>query len=65
MRSTIADASLVVSTDGIAGPYITVTTDQLKPVVQAIQAQGIALEVDDDAVMLDGKTCAVRDQSGT
>jgi hypothetical protein len=55
MRSSIADAPLVVSTDGMAGPYITVTTDQLKPVVQALQAQGIALAVDDDAVMLDGK----------
>jgi hypothetical protein len=55
MRSSIADAPLVVSTDGTAGPYITVMTDQLKPVVQALQAQGIALEVDDNAVMLDGK----------
>jgi hypothetical protein len=55
MRSSIADAPLVVSTDGMDGPYITVTTDQLKPVVQALQAQGIALAVDDDAVMLDGK----------
>jgi hypothetical protein len=55
MRSSLADAPLVVSTDGTAGPYITVTTDQLKPVVQALQAQGIAVEVDDDAVMLDGK----------
>ena len=49
MRSSIADAPLVVSTDGTAGPYITVMTDQLKPVVQALQAQGIALEVDDNA----------------
>ena len=55
MRPSIADAPLVVSTDGLAGPYITVTTDQLKPVVQALQGQGIVLEVDDDAVMLDGK----------
>jgi hypothetical protein len=55
MRSSVADAPLVVSTDGTAGPYVTVTTDQLKPVVQALQAQGIALDVDDDAVMLDGK----------
>ena len=55
MRSTLADAPLVVSTDGTSGPYITVTTDQLKPVIQALQAQGIAFEVDDNAVMLDGR----------
>jgi len=55
MRSSLADASLVVSTDGTAGPYITVTTDQLEPVVQALRAQGITVDIDDDAVMLDGR----------
>ncbi|MGO9597299.1 MAG: hypothetical protein ACLP7Q_04690 [Isosphaeraceae bacterium] len=55
MRLTLAEAPLVVSTDGTAGPYITVTTDQLKPVTQALQAEGIAFEVDDDAVVLEGR----------
>jgi len=55
MRSTIADAPLVVSTNGTAEPYITVTTQQLEPVVQVLQAQGIPFEVDDDAVVLDGR----------
>ena len=55
MRSTLADAPLVVSTDGTAGPYITVTTDQLGPVVEALKAQGIPNQVDDDAVMIDGR----------
>jgi len=55
MRSSLADAPLVVSTDGTAGPYVTVTTDQLEPVVQALRAQGIIVDIDDDAVMLDGR----------
>jgi hypothetical protein len=55
MRSSLADAPLEVSTDGTAGPYIAVTTDQLAPVVQALQSQGIAFEVDDEAVMLNGR----------
>ncbi len=55
MRSTLADAPLVVSTDGTAGTYITVTTDQLGPVVEALRAQGIPNQVDDDAVMIDGR----------
>ncbi len=55
MRSSLTDAPLVVSTDGTAGPYVTVTTDQQAPVVQALRSQGIAVEVDDDAVVLDGR----------
>lgn len=55
MRSTIADAPLVVSTNGTAEPYITVTIEQLEPVVQVLRAQGIPFEVDDDAVVLDGR----------
>jgi hypothetical protein len=55
MRSTLADAPLAVSTDGTAGPYITVTTEQMEPVVEALRAQGIHFETDDDAVMLDGR----------
>lgn len=55
MRTTLADSQLVVSTDGTAGPYIIVTPEQLKPVTQALQAQNIPFETDDDAVMLDGR----------
>jgi hypothetical protein len=55
MRSSLADAPLVVSTDGTAGPYVTVRTDQLKPVVQALQSHGVNIEVDEDAVVLDGR----------
>jgi hypothetical protein len=55
MRSTLADAPLAVSTDGTAGPYIIVTTEQMEPVVEALRAQGIHFETDDDAVMLDGR----------
>ena len=55
MRLTLAEAPLAVSTDGTAGPYIIVTTEQMKPVVEALRAQGIHFDVDDDAVMLDGR----------
>jgi len=55
MRSSLVDAPLVVSTDGTAGPYITVTTDQLEPVVKALRVRDIVVEVDDDAVMLNGR----------
>ena len=55
MRSSLADAPLAVSTDGTAGPYIIVTTEQMEPVVEALRAQGIHFETDDDAVMLDGR----------
>jgi len=55
MRSTLADAPLAVSTDGTSCPYIIVTTEQMEPVVEALRAQGIHFETDDDAVMLDGR----------
>jgi hypothetical protein len=55
MRSTLADAPLTVSTDGTAGPYIIVTTEQMDPVVEALRAQRIHFETNDDAVMLDGR----------
>jgi hypothetical protein len=55
MRSTLADAPLVVSTDGTAGPYVRVTVDQLGPVAECLRAQGIAIRVGDDAVMIDGR----------
>jgi hypothetical protein len=55
MRTTLADSQLLVSTDGMAGPYIIVTPEQVEPVTRALQAQNIRFETDDDAVMLDGR----------
>jgi hypothetical protein len=55
MSTRAAEAPLVVSTDGTAGPYLIVTADQLGPVVQTLRGQGIPLHVDDEAVMLDGR----------
>jgi hypothetical protein len=55
MRSTLADAPLYVSTDGMAGPYVTVTTEQLAPVVNALQAESISFQIDEDAVMMNGR----------
>ena len=55
MSTRAAEAPLVVSTDGTAGPYIIVTADQLGPVLQTLRDQSIPLHVDDEAVMLDGR----------
>jgi hypothetical protein len=56
MKTPSAETPLVVSTDGTAGPYITVATDQLDPVVQALRAQDIPIqETDEDAVLIDGR----------
>ena len=55
MSTRSAEAPLVVSTDGTAGPYIIVAADQLGPVVHTLRDQSIPLQVDDEAVMLDGR----------
>ncbi len=55
MSTRTAEAPLVVSTDGTAGPYLIVTADQLGPVVQTLRDQNIPLQVNDEAVMLDGR----------
>jgi len=55
MSTRTAEAPLVVSTDGTAGPYVIVTADQLDPVVRTLRDQNVALQVDDEAVMLDGR----------
>src|SRR3954454_8641371 len=54
MRTSAVHEPLVVSTDGTAGPYITVTPDQLEPVLQALRAHEVPVEVDEDAVLLGG-----------
>jgi len=38
MATSAADAPLTVSTDGTAGPYVVVTSEQLGPVVEALRA---------------------------
>jgi hypothetical protein len=55
MSTRAAEAPLVVSTDGTAGPYVIVSADQLIPVVETLRGHGISLRVDDEAVMLDGR----------
>lgn len=54
MTSSLADAPLTVSTDGTAGPYIIVTPEQLGPVIDALRAEGVGFQVDQDAVLLNG-----------
>jgi hypothetical protein len=56
MSTRILNERLVVSTDGVAGPYITVTSDQLEPVQQALNAQTVPFQVDEDAVLLAGRS---------
>jgi len=55
MRSTPVDAPLYVSTDGTSGPYITVTTEQLAPVVNALRAEHVFFQINEDVVMMDGR----------
>lgn len=43
-----------MSTDGSAGPYVIVTPEQLRPVMEALRADGIRFQVDDEAVLLNG-----------
>jgi len=54
MATSAADAPLTVSTDGTAGPYVVVVSQQLGPVIDAMRTEGIGFRVDQDAVMLDG-----------
>jgi hypothetical protein len=46
---------VVVSTDGIAGPYIMVVLSQLDRVSAMLRDNGIGFWVDEDAISLDGK----------
>jgi hypothetical protein len=54
MTTSASDAPLTVSTDGTAGPYVIVTPEQLRPVMEALRADGIRFQVDDEAVPLNG-----------
>lgn len=54
MTTSASDAPLTVSTDGSAGPYVIVTPEQLRPVMEALRADGIRFQVDDEAVLLNG-----------
>ena len=40
MATSAADAPLTVSTDGTAGPYVVVTSEQLGPVAEALAPRG-------------------------
>ena len=54
MATSAADAPLTVSTDGTAGPYVVVTSEQLGPVVEALRTEGVRFQVDQEAVLLNG-----------
>jgi len=54
MATSAADAPLTVSTDGTAGPYVVVTSEQLGPVAEALRAEGVRFQVDQEAVLLNG-----------
>ena len=56
MHSTLVDAPLQVSTDGTTDPYIIVPTEQMENVVEALRAQSIPFKINDDAVILDGRS---------
>ncbi len=52
MRATTVITPLVVSREGNTGPYITVSTDQLDSVLEALRAQDVPVQVEKDAVLL-------------
>ncbi|MGZ3356307.1 MAG: hypothetical protein ACXVBO_15820, partial [Isosphaeraceae bacterium] len=54
MATSAADASLTVSADGTAGPYVVATSEQLGPVAEALRAEGVRFQVDQEAVLLNG-----------
>jgi hypothetical protein len=54
MTISASEAPLTVSTDGTAGPYVIVITEQFRPVMEALRADGIRFRVDDEAVLLNG-----------
>jgi len=54
MTTSATNAPLTLSTDGIAGPYVIVTPEQFRPVVDALHAEGVPFQVDEDAVRLNG-----------
>jgi hypothetical protein len=54
MTTSASDAPLTVSTDGTAGPYVIVTPEQIRPVTEALRADGIRFQVDNEAVLPNG-----------
>jgi hypothetical protein len=54
MRTSSANEPVVVSTDGTAGPYVTVTPEQLQPVLQALHDHEVPVQVEEDAVLFGG-----------
>ena len=46
---------MVVSTDGVAGPYIMVPVDQLERIESILGNNNVTYWVDADAISLDGK----------
>lgn len=54
MTASATDAPLTVSTDGTAGPYVVVTSEQLGAVTDAMRTEGIRFHVDQEAVLLNG-----------
>jgi hypothetical protein len=54
MTTSASDAPLMVSTDGTAGPYVIVTPEQIRPVTEALRADGIRFQVDNEAVLPNG-----------
>jgi hypothetical protein len=54
MATSTTDAPLMVSTDGTAGPYVVVTSEQLGPVLEALRVEEIRFQVDQEAVLLNG-----------
>ena len=54
MTTSASDAPLTVSTDGTAGPYVIVTPEQFRPVMEALRADGIRFQVDNEAALPNG-----------
>jgi hypothetical protein len=59
MKTSTPEPPIVVSKDGTAGPYITVSTDQLETVIQALNARDVSIQVDEDAVMIGARRALV------
>jgi hypothetical protein len=54
MIDVTAETPLQVSTDGPAGPYITVPVSQLDDLTRVLTSHGIGYEVDSLAISLNG-----------
>jgi hypothetical protein len=55
MTDLVTKKRLYVSTDGTAGPYITVPLDQLAEVRQLLDQHSVRYSVDEDAISLNGE----------